>query len=353
MSNLLNRLKQLWKRCRNAMTSSSSITDIYWLRWAVQAGFVLFTLLLGLQFRTFMKAIGQASLDVEAVRPAAVEGYLPISSLMSLVYFLKTGIANAVHPAGLVIFSLTLILALAMRRGFCSWVCPFGTASEWLHRTGKLIFGRNLSMPGWLDIIFRLLKYTLLGFFLYYILLMPVAALRDFIHGYYNRIADIKMYLFFSNITNLAISVIIVIGFLSLFFKNFFCRYLCPYGALLGLFSVVSPVKVRRNLDKCTACGKCGQACPNRIMVDKKKAVYSVECTACFDCVEACEVDGAIAVRGFGGKLVISAVVYGVITVAAFLFAAQIATAVGYWQSETSVQTYRYFLDNIAEIGHP
>ncbi len=114
-------------------------------------------------------------------------------------------------------------------------------------------------MPRWLDMTLRSLKYALLGFFLYHILPMPPAALRSFIYGPYNRIADVKMYLFFSNISAVAVSVLIVIGLLSMFFKNFLCRYLCPYGALLGLFSVASPVAIRRNLHKCAACGKCGQ----------------------------------------------------------------------------------------------
>jgi polyferredoxin len=324
-----------------------------WLRPAVQIGFVVFSILLGLQFRSFVLSLAGPAGSLPGPRPAAVDAYLPISSLMSLLYLAKTSIANRVHPAGLLIFALTLVLALLVRRGFCSWVCPIGTASEWMHKTGRVLFGRNLSVPRWFDWILRSLKYALLGFFLYAILMMPVSALRQFIYGPYNRVADIKMYLFFINISTTVVGVIAVLALLSILFKNFVCRYLCPYGALLGLFSAVSPCAVRRDTDKCTNCGRCARACPNRIAVDKKLTVRSVECTACYNCVEACRVDGALRMGWPRTKWRLSPVAYGVLTVAAFFFTAQAGRSLGYWQSDTPDWAYMSLHSRIAEIEHP
>lgn len=324
-----------------------------WLRSAIQIGFIAFSVLMGLQFRNFTLSLAGSEGSPIKPRPAAVEGFLPISSLMSLIYFAKTGIANRVHPAGLIIFTLTLVMALFVRRGFCSWICPIGTVSEWAYKTGRALMGRNLSIPRWLDWILRALKYALLAFFLYSILKMPAAGLRQFIYGPYNRIADVKMYLFFSNITVTALIVIIALVLLSVLFKNFLCRYLCPYGALLGLFSMPSPCAVRRDTDKCTDCGRCGRACPNRIAVDEKKTVRSVECTACFDCIGACRVDGALRMGWPGTKARLSLVNYGVITVAVFFFAAQISRVFDYWDSETTIGVYKALYNMISQISHP
>jgi polyferredoxin len=324
-----------------------------WLRPAVQIGFVIFSVLLGLQFRSFVLSLAASADSPIKPRPAVVEAYLPISSPMSLTYLVRTGIANRVHPAGLLMFALTLVLALLIRRGFCSWVCPIGTAAEWTHKTGRTLFGKNLSMPRWLDGLLRSLKYGLLVFFLYTILMMPTAALRQFIYGPYNRIADIKMYLFFRHISMTAVSVIIVLALLSVLFKNFVCRFLCPYGALLSLFSTLSPCAVRRDTERCTNCGRCGMACPNRIAVDKKKTVRSVECTACFNCIEACRIDGALRMGWPRTRASLSLIAYGVITVAVFFFAAQAARSLGYWRSETPAAMYRVLYNGIAEIGHP
>lgn len=323
------------------------------LRPAVQIGFVVFSILLGLQFRNFVLSLAGPEGSPIKPRPAAVEGYLPISSLMSMIYFAKTGIANRVHPAGLLIFTLTLVMALFIRRGFCSWVCPIGTASEWAHKTGRALLGRNLSIPRWLDWILRSLKYALLGFFLYTILKMPIEGLRQFIYGPYNRIADIKMYLFFVNITATVVGVIAVLALLSVLFKNFLCRYLCPYGALLGLFSMLSPCSIRRDTEKCTDCGRCGRACPNRIAVDKNKTVRSVECTACYDCIGSCRVDGALRMGWPRTKKRLSIVAYCVITVAAFFFAAQAGRTLDYWQSDTPDWAYKNLYSRIAQIEHP
>lgn len=324
-----------------------------WLRPAVQAGFVVFSILLGLQFRNFVLSLSAPEGSPIKPRPAAVEGYLPISSLMSMIYLVKTGIANRVHPAGLLIFTLTLVMALLIRRGFCSWVCPIGTASEWAHKTGKVLLGRNLTIQKWLDCILRSIKYALLVFFLYTILKMPLEGLRQFLYGPYNRIADLKMYLFFVNISTTALVIILILVLLSVLFKNFLCRYLCPYGALLGLFSILSPCGIRRDTDKCTDCGRCGRACPNRIAVDKNKTVRSVECTACYDCIGACRVDGTLRMGLPRTKKKLSIIAYCVITVAAFFFAAQAGRSFNYWQSETSDEMYRFLYNGIADIGHP
>ena len=327
--------------------------DSAWVRPAVQFSFVAFSVLLALQFHSFMLGLDGPEDKLIMLRPPAVEAYLPISSLMSIVYLIKTGVVNHIHPAGLVIFTVTLVLAVLVRRGFCSWVCPVGTAAEYAHKAGRGIFGRNLTMPKWIDTVLRSLKYLLLAFFLYHILLMPAASLQQFIYGPYNRIADVKMYLFFRYISATALTVIIVLGFISLFFKNFLCRYLCPYGAILGLFSVLSLVAVRRNEDRCTDCGRCGRACPNRIAVDRKKAVRSVECTACFDCVSSCKTQGALNMSLPGARTRISALGYGIITVAVFFFSAQLAGTFKYWHSETSAQTYKDLYNRIGNIGHP
>jgi polyferredoxin len=329
-----------------------------WTRPAVQFGFVIFSILLCIEFRGFVLSLEDPHGPIRP-RPAAVDAWLPISSLLSLTYYIRTGIAADVHPAGLVIFSLTILLALAIRRGFCSWVCPIGTGAEYAHKTGKILFGANLRIPKWIDLPLRAIKYLLLGFFLYSILRMPVEGLHAFIHGPYNRIADVKMYLFFADITPTALAVIAVLAALSILIKNFWCRYLCPYGALLGIFSYLSPTAVRRNTNACTGCGACTRACPNRIAVHRKTTVRSPLCTACLTCVNACKVPAALEFAAsfeFGAakrKWRLSPAAYALITVIAFLAAAQLAQTLGYWHSSTPDHLYKMLYASIHQINHP
>jgi len=322
-------------------------------RYAVQIGFLALCILIGMQFVFFVRSLGAPEGEPVWSRPAGVEAFLPISSLMSLVYFIRTGVLNDVHPAGLVLFTLTLVLAIAMRRGFCSWVCPIGTISEWAHKLGARLFGRNVNIPRPIDYPLRALKYALLGFFLYHIVRMPAEGLHMFIHGPYNRIADVKMYYFFANLSTTALLVLGALLALSVVFKNFWCRYLCPYGALLCLGSLASPLAIRRDEATCTGCGRCARACPNRLPVNRKMAVRSPECTACLTCVAACPVAGTLrfAARPKGRPLPAGA--YGAVTIAAFIFASQIAGTFDYWESKTPPWLYRRLHTMMAQIDHP
>ncbi|HRR34374.1 MAG TPA: 4Fe-4S binding protein [Kiritimatiellia bacterium] len=322
-------------------------------RRMIQIAFAVGVILTAIQFHRFVVSISQTAPEVQALRPAAVDAWLPISSFMSLVYLVKTGIANTVHPAGLVLFTLILLLAFSLRRGFCSWVCPIGTLSEYAHLAGRYLFKRNAHMPKPLDIVLRSIKYLLLALFVVLICRMTAEDLRAFIYGPYNRICDVKMYAMFASPSLTTLTVVTVLGILSLVFKNFWCRYLCPYGALLGLASMPSPTAVRRDPARCTGCGVCTAACPNNIRVHRVTAVRSPECTACYGCVSACPQAGALRMGLPRPKKAMSLSLYGLITLAAFVFVPQAFRAFGYWDTDTPYDLYRRLVADLAAIGHP
>lgn len=324
-----------------------------WARPAVQIGFLVLSLLVGWQFHRFVLWLADPSFFPPPERPASVEAWLPISNLMSLTCLLRTGEASPVHPAGLVLFSLILMLTILAGRGFCSWVCPIGTLSEWAHGLGKRLFGRNLDLPRWADIPLRGLKFLLLGFFLYAILGMPAIALKMFLDGPYNRIADVKMYLLFAEMTRVTAVVLVVLLVLSVAIRNFWCRYLCPYGAFLGLAAWFSPVAVRRDVVRCTGCRRCEAVCPNRVAVCAGARVRSLECTTCYGCVKACPVPGTLAVSWPSPRRTISLAAYAALLVAAFTLVAQAARSAGYWETNTPPAAYVSLYRRIQEIGHP
>src|SRR5260370_20528984 len=80
----------------------------------------------------------------------------------------------------------------------------------------------------------------------------------------------------------------------SLLLQNFWCRYLCPYGALLGIASLLSPFRIRRSADACIDCAKCAKVCPSALPVDKLVSIKSAECSGCLECVAVCRAEGAL-----------------------------------------------------------
>jgi len=271
------------------------------IRILVQGLFALASVLTGVQLARFYQAARAGSLPLPT-RPPGVEAYLPISGLMGFLDWIYQGTLNTVHPAATVLVLIALAMALLLRKSFCSWVCPVGFFSELLARFGRWSFGRNFRPWKWVDVPLRSLRYLLLAFFLVAILSMGPADLQAFIHSPYNRVAEVKMGLFFLDLSRTGIIVIGVLVLASIFVQGVWCRYLCPYGALLGFFSWLSPTRVTRNMDPCVSCGLCDRACMARLPVSKSEAIHSPECTGCLDCIAACPVDGALELKTTAGR---------------------------------------------------
>ena len=106
---------------------------------------------------------------------------------------------------------------------------------------------------------------------------MNAVALRAFLDSPYNLVADIRMYYFFADISRFSLMVIGILFLMSLVIRNFWCRYLCPYGALLGIIGLLSLTKIKRNPSSCIDCGKCAKVCPSFIKVDKVHTVLPDE----------------------------------------------------------------------------
>ncbi|MFC1561377.1 4Fe-4S binding protein [candidate division KSB1 bacterium] len=318
----------------------------------VQVFFVGLSVWICWEFVLFTRALRSDAAVSLSQRPPGVEGFLPISSLMELWLFLKSGIAPHIHPAGVVIISFAIGTALLLRRGFCSWLCPVGTISEFFTRVGVKL-GVSLRPYKWIDIPLRSLKYLLLAFFLYAILGMSTAALYGFITGDYNRVSDIKMLDFFAHPDRMTFSVLGILALLTLLIKNFWCRYLCPYGALLGLLSRLSPMAITRNTDTCIDCDKCDKVCPSFLPVATSKSVRSEECLACHQCTEICPVADCLQFTTPKKRLNLTPVYYGAVFVLLFLGIFGIAKISGYWQGKTAIEEYRELSKISESLSHP
>lgn len=271
-------------------------------------------------------------------RPPAVEAFLPISSLVALKSWVANGIYDPIHPAGLAILVGAILTALFFMRGFCGWLCPVGALSEALGSLGLKLTSRKLVPPRAIDLSLRTIKYLLLAFFVKLILIdMSGEAARAFIHTPYNKVVEVKMLDFW---LEPARATILATGFLvgaSLLVQNFWCRYLCPYGALLGVVGLLTPLRVRRMASKCTNCGLCTRACPNYIHVEEKEAVGSQECTRCLKCLKACP-SGALFVGSKSRE--IPARAFGLGLVALFLAVLALAKFTGHWDSAVTYREY-------------
>jgi polyferredoxin len=329
----------------------------------VQVLFIALNVLVGGQFYLWVRSLEAGGSSLQVSRPAGVEGWLPIAGLMNAKYFVLTGRVPAVHPAAMFLFAAFLIMSLLLKKSFCSWLCPVGTVSEYLWKIGRRIFGRNLRLPRWADIGLRGVKYFLLGFFLFFIGAMSAEALQGFMFTPYGLVADVKMLNFFRDIGVTAAAVIGLLVLGSMLVQNFWCRYLCPYGALMGLASLLSPVKIRRDAEACIDCAKCARACPAGLAVDQLVQIRSAECTACMMCVAACPAENALQFALAPRKAAAPAErwmrrVLGPIAVAAvlayiFFGFVLFARATSHWQTNIPRSIYANLVPRANQLTHP
>jgi hypothetical protein len=123
-----------------------SAANIPWYRKIIQYLFLATIVLIGIKFVIFVNQL-ENGIRPTVVRPPGIEAFLPISSLISLKYWLVGGGFNQVHPAGLIILLAVLATAVILKRGFCRWVCPFGLLTEYLNRLHRAIFPAQFEIP--------------------------------------------------------------------------------------------------------------------------------------------------------------------------------------------------------------
>jgi len=317
------------------------------LRQWTQVVFFATTIFVGIQFATFIHQ-AQSAGPVTVQRPPGVEGFLPIGALMGWKLFLTTGLWDPIHPAAMVILGVAVLISLLLCKSFCSWICPVGCLSEWLWRLGGHILGRNFQIPKWLDTLLRCFKYALLGFFVWVILRMDTRAIFDFLQGPYYKMSDVKMLHFFTRMSALTGGILLFLIIGSTAVRNFWCRYLCPYGALMGLLALMSPSHIHRRTDTCIDCGRCAKACPSHLSVDRKAIIVSPECTACLECLQTCPVKGTLSFRTFGlRKRSWTMAGLGITIVLFFILSYYLARSTGHWQNRVDLREYRNLLQQI------
>jgi Polyferredoxin len=336
--------------------------DPQFLRRIVQIGFVLLSVWIGIEFFLFMRWGLSGGTEAFYPRPPGAEAFLPISGLLGLLHWQQGGELNQIHPAATVILVAIIAVSLLVRKSFCSWLCPVGTLGDWLAALGKRLFKRNFVVWKWLDYPLRLVKYALLVYFVFMLATMGAAALDMFVHSAYNRMADVNMYQFFAHVTPRALGIMAVLAVASLLYHRFWCRYLCPYGALLGISGLLSPLRVTRVKATCIDCELCSRVCPSNIAVHRVGArragatvgqVWSDECTTCMRCVDECPVKETLVVRSRHWPLSLSAPVVAAVVVGVFATVTAVAMVTGHWQNALSSAEYLHWFRQMAVDAMP
>jgi len=211
----------------------------------------------------------------------------PIGAIQNVVVAL-TDSAYAIPYPVIVFFLLPLGLAFLFGRVLCGGVCPLGAVQE-------LVLLKPIQVPRRLDRTLGLLKYLYLGVAVYFAARPAVE--RDFVICRFDPF--VGMFRLNGPGGVLIFGAVLLIA--GMFLGRPYCRYLCPYGALLAIVSRVSWRGVNIAGEKELDCGLCANACPYGA-IEKMRAVRS-SCLFCARCYEACPRDIVAPSRDAAGPV--------------------------------------------------
>lgn len=198
----------------------------------------------------------------------------PIGSIQNVAVALFDP-AYAVPYYVIAVFLLPLVAALLWGRVFCAGVCPLGALQE-------LMALRPLTLPRRLDRVLSWSRWIYLGLALYFAL--QPAPERDFIICRFDPF--VGLFRFTGPAWLLAAGgALLLVG---IFIGRPYCRYLCPYGALLSAFSRLAWRRFSITPDRELDCGLCRDACPYGAIEHHR--AQTADCLACGRCYRSCPV---------------------------------------------------------------
>ncbi|GAB4365786.1 MAG: hypothetical protein Kow0042_05240 [Calditrichia bacterium] len=289
--------------------------------------------------RLFLQLVIVALVVITVIQANDPEAYCPLGGILSIGSRYINEASSCQMGENQMFLGIGLLVGiLVIGKLFCSYVCPIGTVTEWLGRLGRKFKIQVKRLPAVLDRGMRVLKYLLLLPVLYYTVNSSELFCKTF-DPYFAATTG-----FGSDVVfwwAMAALIVTILG--SVFIRQFWCKYLCPLGALSNIFMNVSLgvsalviyvalrlfgveisifwlflvwlvggfaielisrknyltplIKISRNQESCTNCKICDRACPYDIEVSKLETVNSLDCTMCADCVDSCPVPETLVIR--------------------------------------------------------
>lgn len=218
---------------------------------------------------------------------ATLHAVCPFGGVETLYKFVTEGtFVQKVRESSFVLMIIVFVLAILFGPVFCGWVCPLGSIQEWVGKIGRKIFKTkryNHFIPVKLDRVLRYARYGMLAWVLYITITSGKLLFQNY-DPYY------ALFSFWTG--EVTITAFVILGLtliLSLFVERPWCKYACPYGAVLGLTNLFRIFKIRRVAATCRNDGACDIKCPMNIPVSEKNIIRDHQCITCMECTsEAC-----------------------------------------------------------------
>ena len=207
---------------------------------------------------------------------------------------IQNALSSSGHQAGWYVLGILSLFGVILGRTICGWLCPLGLIQELLHKipTPKIRKSRITRALSWL-------KYIVLAVFVVALPLwyglkhnMPLPGFCKYIcpagtaegaMGLLSNPANAAKFSMLGILFTRKFIIMLVIGLACVFCYRSFCRFICPLGAIYGLFNRFNVIGVKVDSQRCNGCGGCVRSCGMDV-----RHVGDHECINCGMCMEAC-----------------------------------------------------------------
>ncbi len=319
------------------------------LRIVIQVFFLVLIALIAVNH-----SLAESGASIPVLSDASLHAVCPFGGVVSIYQYAVSGtFVKKTHESSWVLMLIVAALAVAFGPVFCGWICPFGTVQEFFSRIGKKIFGKkfNRFIPYKYDRWLRYLRYVVLAWVIYMTAVTGKIIFADY-DPYY------ALFNFWTG--EVAISGYIILGvslLLSLFVERPFCKYACPYGAVLGAFNLFRLFPIKRAADTCISCGACDKACPMNIEVSTAGNVRNHQCISCMKCTseQVCPVaetvEMKIAVKPAKTKVRSRFLAPAILAV--FVLGIGLSMMLNFWETESTKVPAKYATGDYAGQANP
>ncbi|QHI72555.1 4Fe-4S binding protein [Aminipila terrae] len=249
-----------------------------------------------------MNKIREKIINTRSIRMLIqVAGFIAFTGLFTLIYgslkslYICTMKGNFDLTASipqLIIITVIFLTTILFGRFFCGWICAFGTLMDFLHFISYKITRKKIIVNHRIDNTLKYLKYVVLAMSIIFIWTLGMNLFEGSnpwdVFGTYTSLGDTPSLTEYmkSNWVGAATLAVIMAG--GLFIERFFCRYLCPLGALFTILSKFRIMKIRKEKNHCGKCNICSESCSMGIYINPIDIVHSGECINCLKCIHKC-----------------------------------------------------------------
>lgn len=244
--------------------------------------------------------LNEKGISLPFIPNASLHAVCPFGGVVTLYEYFTTGsFIKKIHESSFILMIIIFISTIALGAVFCGWVCPFGSFQEFLSKIGKNLFKNkyNHMIPEKLDKYLRNFRYLVLIAVIYVTAKSGkiVFSEVDPYHALFN---------FWSNEVAIGSIIILLVTIaFSLIIERPWCKYACPYGAILGFANLFKIIKIHRSTNTCINCKACSKNCPMNIDVHKNTTITNTQCISCMKCTSeiSCPISDTIILGTKGG----------------------------------------------------